>query len=130
VEVSEGNRKATNAAHPFVSADRRLGGRFTPMKTTVVRYSLKPERLDEHLKLIRGIFDQLADENIQGVRYEVVRLDEGGLNFVHIATTAAAENPIAKLTAFKEFAANIKERVIDPPFAMEGARAFSYESRT
>lgn len=98
------------------------------MKTTVVRYTLKAEHLDEHLNLLHSVFDQLAAENTRGVRYEVVRLGEGGLNFVHIATTSTTENPLTKLAAFKEFTAKIKERVSDPPLAMDGAPAFSYES--
>ena len=103
------------------------------MKTTVVRYTLRPECINEHLELIRGVFDQLAAQKTRGVRYEVIRLGEDGLNFVHIATLTMPTNPtlvnpLTALNAFKEFAAKLKDRVADPPLATEGTRAFSYES--
>ena len=87
------------------------------MKTTVVvRYELKPEALDEHLRLIQGVFAELAASAPTDVAYEVVQLDDG-VSFIHTSTadTSDGSNPVPELASFQAFSAGLPDRVATRP---------------
>ena len=86
------------------------------MRTTIVRYQLDPDCLDEHLALIDGVFEHLADVSAARLEYEVFRSAEG-MDFTHIATFDDDDSGAA-LTgsdAFAAFTENIGDRCIVPP---------------
>ena len=84
----------------------------------VVTYSVKPEAIEEHLRLIAGVFAQLEAEDRDDVDYQVLRLADG-VSFVHVSTadTADGSNPLPQLAAFREFGADLPARVTAPPSA-------------
>jgi len=86
------------------------------MQTIVVRYKVKsPEAAAENVRLIRAVFDQLARDDVEGLRYQVFRGNDG-LSFTHVSAFDGVEhNPLTKLQAFKEFAAGIATRCEEPP---------------
>jgi hypothetical protein len=43
------------------------------MRTTIVRYKVKPERLDEHVALVKAVFEELSRSRPSGLRYSAVR---------------------------------------------------------
>lgn len=85
-------------------------------KSVVVTYTLKPEAYDEHVGLVRAVFEQLAVEAPKTLEYEVMCLDDG-VSFVHVSThdTEDGASPLPGLTAFKEFGRELDQRVATPP---------------
>ena len=86
----------------------------------VVTYSVKPEAIEEHLRLISGVFEQLEAEGRDDVDYQVLRLADG-VSFVHVssADTADGSNPLPQLAAFRDFGADLASRVTAPPIASQ-----------
>ena len=82
----------------------------------VVIYQVRPEAVDEHVRLIKAVFGQLHSELPPNVEYKVVRLDDG-VTFVHVSTadTPDGSNPLPKMAAFKEFAKDSAARVTTTP---------------
>jgi hypothetical protein len=83
------------------------------MKRTLVRYRTKPEQAEENERLIKNVFQQLQAESPDGVRYMVLRLDDG--TFVHFVESGGGASPLPALDAFRSFQQGIKERCIEPP---------------
>lgn len=86
--------------------------------TVIVRYELKPERLDEHVGLIEAVFAHLNEAAPDGVHYAAFR-EADGFTFSHVghyesdeARAAAGEND-----AFAAFTAEIADRCVVPPAA-------------
>ena len=65
------------------------------MGKVVVRYKVKPERVEENERLIGRVYEELAESAPEGLRYATFRLDDG-VSFVHIASidTADGSNPL------------------------------------
>lgn len=86
------------------------------ISTVVVTYTVKPETLEEHLRLIGGVFEQLRAQARSDVEYQVLRLADG-VSFVHVSTadTPDGSNPLPQLSAFREFSADLPARVATPP---------------
>jgi hypothetical protein len=84
--------------------------------SVVVTYTVKPEALAEHVRLIEAVFDQLRADRRSDVAYQVVRLSDG-VSFVHVstATTPDGTNPLPQLESFRDFSANLGSRVVAPP---------------
>jgi hypothetical protein len=82
----------------------------------VVTYTLKPEAMDEHLRLIGAVFDQLREQQRTDVGYQVLRLADG-VSFVHVSVsdTPDGSNPLPQLEAFQAFSADLGARVASPP---------------
>lgn len=85
------------------------------MKRVVVRYSVKPERLEAHESLVRGVFAELAKARPAGLAYQALRLDDG-VSFVHVATitTADGANPLRSMASFQAFVRDIDDRLTSP----------------
>ena len=86
-------------------------------QSVVVRYTVRPEAMDEHVRLIQGVFEQLHREHPAGVvEYQVLRLDDGE-TFVHVSThdTDDGTNPLTQLSAFQEFGRDSASRVSTAP---------------
>jgi hypothetical protein len=97
------------------------------ISSVVVTYTIKPECLEEHVRLIEGVFDQLRSEALAGVEYKVMRLDDG-VSFVHVSTadTADGSNPLPELSAFKAFQQDLGARIMTPPNASSASVIGSY----
>jgi hypothetical protein len=84
--------------------------------TVVVRYTLRPEAMDEHVRLIEAVMAQLREERRTDLDYQVLRLADG-ISFLHVSTcdTPDGTSPLAELSAFREFQADLASRVATPP---------------
>jgi hypothetical protein len=85
-------------------------------RRVVVRYKVKPERVEEHEALIRNVFADLAKTRPDGLAYQALKLEDG-LSFVHVATvsTSDGKNPLTALASFQAFTANIDDRCDETP---------------
>ncbi len=87
-------------------------------RTVVVRYRVKPESLDENIRLVRAVYEELAATGPDGLRYSTSRVDDR--TFVHVAVIEGAQNPLDKIEAFRAFAEGVAERCEDGPHALGG----------
>ncbi len=101
------------------------------INNVVVTYSVRPDARAEHVRLIEGVFAQLAAERPADVDYHVLCLDDG-VSFVHVATsdTPDGSSPIPKLAAFQEFSRDIGGRVTAPPASSGASMVGVYRGRT
>jgi hypothetical protein len=97
------------------------------MKRLMVRYKVKPECAAENEGYIARVFEQLGREKPTGVRYASFKLDDGD-SFVHIVSHEAVDGRslLTELSAFKAFAAGVKERCEEPPIVVELNEIGSY----
>jgi hypothetical protein len=96
----------------------------------MVRYQVRPEAAAENERLIRQVYEQLAREKLDGVRYQTLKLADG-VSFVHVAShDGQGTNPLTQLEAFKAFVGGIKERCVDPPVTIEADVVGAYDSLT
>jgi hypothetical protein len=95
-------------------------------KHVMVRYRVKPERIEENRQLVRAVYAELDRVRPDGLRYATLEESDGG--FVHVAeiSTPDGANPLQQIAAFKAFAAHIKERCSEAPATTELARVGSY----
>lgn len=86
------------------------------ISSVVVTYTVKPEAVAEHVRLIEAVFEQLRAEQHDNIEYKVMRLDDG-VSFVHVSTadTSDGSNPLPKLAAFREFGKDSADRVATTP---------------
>ncbi|WP_051440813.1 hypothetical protein M728_002184 [Ensifer sp. WSM1721] len=84
------------------------------MNRTMIRYKTKPETADENQRLIEGVFRELNEKALPGVKYAALRLD--GDVFVHLVEIEqSGDNSIAGLGAFAAFQSGIRERCLEGP---------------
>jgi hypothetical protein len=97
------------------------------METTIVRYKVKADRVEENREFIRKVFGQLEEEKPEGLRYVSFNLADG-LSFVHIAVveTPDGSNPLPESAAFREFVSEIADRCDEPPVATKADIVGSY----
>jgi hypothetical protein len=97
------------------------------MGQVVVRYKVKPERVEENQALVEAVFAELSENDPGGLRYATFKLADG-VTFVHVASvdTDDGSNPLGKISAFAEFTRNIGERCDEPPNAQDATVVGSY----
>jgi hypothetical protein len=82
----------------------------------MVRYRVKPDRVEENEELVRAVYRELRDTEPAGLRYATFKLDDG-VSFVHLAVSEsdAGGNPLTEVKAFQEFQRNIEDRTDEAP---------------
>jgi hypothetical protein len=91
----------------------------------MVRYKVKPDRVEENEQLVRAVYAELAGSGPEGLRYATFRLDDG-VSFVHIASVDGEHNPLAEVEAFDRFQADVRDRCEEPPVVTELHEVGSY----
>ena len=84
------------------------------MRRVMVRYRVKPERVEENEALVRDVYEELAERQPEGFRYGTFKLEDG-VSFVHLAVQDGEQNPLAQVEAFGRFQADIRSRCDEPP---------------
>jgi hypothetical protein len=96
------------------------------MRTVMVRYRVKPDRVAENEELVRAVYAELAETRPAGLQYATFRLDDGA-TFVHVAAQATGDNPLTRVAAFQRFQENIRERCDEPPTVTETSLVGSFK---
>jgi hypothetical protein len=88
------------------------------MKTTLVRYQVKPDRADENQRLIEAVFAELDEHEPDGFTYKVFRLEDG-VSFLHVVIEHDVDDPdsLQAVPAFQHFLADIADRCDIAPVA-------------
>jgi hypothetical protein len=86
----------------------------------MVRYRVRPERVEENEALVRAVYEELARTRPAGLRYATLKLDDG-VSFVHLASveTEDGHNPLSDAAAFREFQREIGDRCDEAPVVTE-----------
>lgn len=97
------------------------------MRRVMVRYKVKPDRVEENERYVREVFEALERSKPENVRYATLKLADG-VSFVHIAVHEVADgtSPLTSLPEFKAFTAGVKERCDEPPESIEWGPVGSY----
>ena len=76
--------------------------------------------MPQQIYVTRAVYEELGRVKPAGLRYATFKLDDG-VSFVHIVAydQTNVRNPLTELSAFKAFAAGVKERCEEPPVAVE-----------
>jgi hypothetical protein len=94
------------------------------MRQVMVRYKVKPDRVEENEQLVREVYEELALTRPEGLRYGTFKLDDG-VTFVHLAVHGDP-NPLGQVEAFARFQAEIRERCDEPPVVATMEEVGSY----
>jgi hypothetical protein len=95
------------------------------MRQVIVRYKVKPEHVAENERLVRAVYEELAQVKPDGFRYATYRLDDG-VTFVHLAQSEHERAPLPELEAFRHFQEGIVERCDEPPVVTDAETIGSY----
>jgi hypothetical protein len=90
------------------------------MRQVMVRYKVKPERVEENEHLVRAVYYEIRRAEPAGLRYATFKLDDG-VSFVHLAVTESENggSPLSKVKAFQEFQKDIEDRTDEGPVVTE-----------
>ncbi|WP_315766980.1 MULTISPECIES: hypothetical protein [unclassified Bradyrhizobium] len=94
------------------------------MKTVVVRYKVKPEKVEENQRLIQEVFAELSAEAPVGLQYLVLRLEDG--SFVHLASVADNAPELATFAAFQRFRRDAAARRLTAPDSQKATIVGTY----
>ena len=97
------------------------------MRRVIVRYKVKPDRVEENERYVREVFEALERSRPANVRYATLKLADG-VSFVHIAMHDVADgtSALTSLPEFKAFTAGVKERCDELPESVEWSPVGSY----
>lgn len=96
------------------------------MEKVIVRYKVKPGKAGENEQLIKGVYQQLHRQGMEGLSYATYKLEDG-LTFMHIANyTGEGKAPLTSIDAFKNFQAEIKDRCDELPVVYHVIEIGSY----
>jgi hypothetical protein len=95
------------------------------MRQVMVRYTVKPDRVEENEALVRAVYAELADTEPPGFRYATYKLEDG-VSFVHLASVEGEENPLGQTAAFARFQAEVRDRCDEPPVVTALTEVGSY----
>ena len=88
------------------------------MRTVIVRYMVKPDRVAENEQLVRDVYDELHRTAPAGLHYATFQLRDG-VSFLHLAAMEEGENPLARVEAFGRFQEDIAGRCDEAPVVTE-----------
>ena len=85
------------------------------MGSTMVRYRVKPDRVEENVALVRAVYAELAELRPEGLHYATFQLSDG-VSFMHVVfETDNAGAILAEVPAFQAFQRDIEARCDEPP---------------
>jgi hypothetical protein len=92
------------------------------MSPKLVRYRVKPEKVEENQRLIEDVFLELTAKAPAGVRYLVLKLSDG--TFCHLFEDGSKTIP--NLDAFAAFRRGGEERRLEEPQQLEAVVVGNY----
>ena len=92
------------------------------MSRRLVRYRVKPEKIEENQHLIEEVFRELHAKSPKNVRYLVLKLSDG--SFCHLVEDGS--NMIPSLDAFAAFRRGSEERRLEEPQQLEATIIGNY----
>ena len=96
--------------------------------TRMIRYTVKPDQIDENERLVRAVYQVLAQVKPAGIRYATYKLSDGA-SFVHVVSyqDKDGQQRLTSLPAFKAFSVGVAQRCETPPQIVEMDEIGSYD---
>jgi hypothetical protein len=85
----------------------------SPMRHTLVTYTVKLGREEENAALVRAVFEELATTRPAGLRYAVFYLPDSR-QFIHVYTDEGSTSGVQGLNSFKAFVTGAADRHEQP----------------
>jgi hypothetical protein len=79
------------------------------MQQDLIRYRTRPERAAVNEQLIWAVYEELRENEPDGLSYATFRLADQ-VTFLHLVRTEKAPSPLLAVRAFGEFQAGIADR--------------------
>lgn len=92
------------------------------MSTKLIRYRVKPEKIEENQQLVQQVFRELRAKSPKDVRYLVLKLSDG--TFCHLFEDET--RTISTLDAFAAFRRGGSDRRVDEPQQLEATIVGNY----
>jgi hypothetical protein len=86
----------------------RERGDHEDMERLLMRYRVKPDRLEEHLRLLAEVFEELNRVCPEGLSWATFRLEDG--SFLEIAIDPDLPGPLPGLASFARYRADLDDR--------------------
>ncbi len=86
-----------------------------PVTRAMLRYTVKPDRLAEHLRLLRAVYEELGSTRPDGLRYATFQLEDE-VSFVELVTGADLPGPLSRSEAFRRYRADLDARCVERRF--------------
>jgi hypothetical protein len=90
-----------------------------PGELLVIRYQVRAAALDEHLRLLRAAYDELAELGLSGLDWTTFQLDDG-LSFIDVVGGVGDPSALTASAAFVAFRSTLDARC-SGPLVMSGA---------
>ena len=89
------------------------------MRRMMVRYKLKPDRVQENQAYVQKVFADLKRSQPAGLRYASF-VGSDGVTMFHIVSveTTDGDNPLTHSPAFQAFTAGVHDRCEEPPVSI------------
>jgi hypothetical protein len=117
---AEKNSIRTEAFHD----SRSVSSKDYAMSKKLVRYRVKPEKIEENQQLIERVFRELHAKSPSDVRYLVIKLSDG--TFFHLFEDGSRTIPT--LDAFAAFRDGGEQRRLDEPQQLEATVVGNYRT--
>lgn len=76
----------------------------------LMRYTVRPEALDEHLRLLHAVYAELDAERPGDLRWVTYQLEEDPRTFVELVEGPDLPHPLPLLESFRRYRAELDER--------------------
>jgi hypothetical protein len=96
------------------------------MNVFTVRATLKEEHVAEAIAAVRRMFAAIEREQLEGIRYASVQLEDGVTFLALLETEDGVENPLLGLPEAKEFYEKLPEWYVGTPEVGPGTVIGSY----
>jgi hypothetical protein len=96
------------------------------MNVTTVRAKLKEEHVAEAVAAVKRMFAAIEREQIEGIRYASVKLEDGVTFLAVLEVEDGVENPLFGLAEAKEFYDRLPDWYAEPPEVGPGTVIGSY----
>jgi hypothetical protein len=96
------------------------------MNVSIVRATLKEEHVEEATAAVRRMFAAIEREQVEGIRYASVQLQDGVTFVAMLEVEDGIENPLFALPEAKEFYEKLPQWYVEPPEFGPGTVIGSY----
>ncbi len=83
-----------------------------------IRYRVKPEHLEEHLRLLRSVYEELDSTDPDGLRWATFQLQDEA-SFIDLVMGPDLPQPLPQLGTFQAYRAGLDHRCEEPPVYRE-----------
>jgi hypothetical protein len=103
------------AGHVDDEETTSIGQEEAKMSVMMLRAKVKPESVDEVEAAVTRMFSAIGEAQPEGVRYASCRLGHEATFVILLQYADGIENPLSGVTEFKEFQANLRNWLAEPP---------------